>query len=223
MGAECGWWMFCVVGITSAIRKEPTLERTLESLSDAGFDLLHCYLDYGSQIPSKFEFIKKTNRDKLYGAWGNWFYALKDLTEQYDSQLYGIIQDDVIVKPNVCQYMSEYMPQDADCLSIFTPSLYKDVSRWKRQDWRGSKLWMAQTLFFTRDAALSLLNSEEVWRIEGTKGIDNRVGLWAKYNGRSIYYHTPSLAQHIGQTSTLWGDLKAEGWRQADDFYENPM
>jgi hypothetical protein len=219
MGTGQWWWMYCVIGVTTAVRQEPTIGRTLESLSDSGCDLLHCFSDYGSTLPPKFEFIKNTQRDKLLGAWGNWFYSLKFLTENYPAELYGMVQDDVIVCPNVIPYIREHIPQDADCVSIFTPSCYKDISRWKRHEWRGSKLWMAQALFFTRDAALSLLNSEEVWRIEGTKNIDNRVGLWAKYNGRRLYYHTPSLAQHIGETSTLWGDLSNQGYRSADDYH----
>jgi len=156
--------------------------------------------------------------DSKANAWKNWFYALKQLRKDYDQPYYGIVQDDIILCKNVDQYLYYNTPSGADCFSIFCPTDYRGLSRWNRQDHYGAKLWMAQTFFFTADATDSILSSEEVWRVPGDRAIDNRVGLWAKYNDRSVYYHTPSLVQHVGYTSTLWPGEQIKYNRAASDF-----
>ena len=53
---------------------------------------------------------------------------------------------------------------------------------------------------------------------EGKKNVDSMLGLWAQNNQLAVYFHTPSLAQHIGQTSVVWPRATAGGRRQASDF-----
>lgn len=217
MDTRSRWGLHTIIGITTALRRKETLTATAASFKNAGFNKLHLFADKGSIISREAQFIKITHRESIFGAWKNWFYALKELREAYDQEYYGIAQDDILLSKNINQYLYYNTPREADCFSIFCPSIYVGLSRWNRQDHMGSKLWMAQTFFFTKAAVDSLLTSQEVWRISGDRHIDNRVGLWAKYNDRSVYYHTPSLGQHVGYASTLWED-KIEGGRAASDF-----
>lgn len=217
MDSKPRWSLRSVVGITTAIREQPTLNTTVKSLKNSGLRRLHLFSDFGFDNINEMEFIKIRRRERVYGAWSNWFYALKEMRETYDQDYYAIFQDDIIVSRYINQYLYYTTPNYADCFSIFCPSIYRGVNRWNRQD-KGSGLWMAQTFVFTKEATDSILNSQEVWRVPGDKCIDNRVGLWAKYNDRGVYYHTPSLVQHIGDSSTLWQDVKAEGLRAASDF-----
>jgi hypothetical protein len=41
---------------------------------------------------------------------------------------------------------------------------------------------------------------------------------WARCQGISIWFPTPSLVQHIGETSTLWPTARASGTRRAGQF-----
>ena len=48
---------------------------------------------------------------------------------------------------------------------------------------------------------------------------DNRIGWWARENNFEVVYHTPSLSQHIGHTSSCWDSQPTSVWRRsASDF-----
>jgi len=50
------------------------------------------------------------------------------------------------------------------------------------------------------------------------KNIDCVVGRWCREAGRPFYVHAPSLAQHVGETSTLTPAAAASGRRAATTF-----
>ena len=52
----------------------------------------------------------------------------------------------------------------------------------------------------------------------GTRLIDVVVGQWANRLGLDTYYHAPSLAQHIGDTTTIWSTAQDKITRQSRDF-----
>jgi hypothetical protein len=59
------------------------------------------------------------------------------------------------------------------------------------------------------------------WNPDGTGLVctDDVIGLWAERSGIPIWYPTPSLVQHSGETSTLWSfDSRATGVRKAAWF-----
>lgn len=189
-----------IIGITTSARRESTLERSYESFKQA-FHCEHLILE-----------------DHGRGCWNHWFHSLVRLRRDYPNQdYYAIFQDDVIFCKNVQSYLATLtLPK---VFSIFKPKQYfKNDGVWSKQT-LGGKLWMAQTYFFRHDIVDSLLHSKIVWKVSGNKQVDNRVGLWAESIGEPVYFHAPSLAQHIGDTSTLWGeDKKASGLRSANDF-----
>ena len=53
---------------------------------------------------------------------------------------------------------------------------------------------------------------------DGSRNIDSVVGNWCRRSGLPYYVHVPSLAQHIGETSTIWPTAGVGGKRQANDF-----
>lgn len=128
---------------------------------------------------------------------------------------YCIFQDDIVFCKNIEEYLGSIeLPK---IFSIFKPNIYlKNEGVWSKQD-RGTTLWMAQTFFIHNSLVQSLINDRTAWKVPGNKQIDNRIGRWAKEKGQRVYYHCPSLCQHIGETSTIWNsDLS--GYRSADDF-----
>ena len=59
---------------------------------------------------------------------------------------------------------------------------------------------------------------EHRWSNDGCANIDVVIGEWAARQGLKVFFPTPSLAQHIGDVSTLWPQGRAKGYRKADRF-----
>jgi len=54
--------------------------------------------------------------------------------------------------------------------------------------------------------------------MKGEDLTDALVGYWCLESGLDYYLHTPSLSQHIGDTSTLWEKTSLSGRRLAASF-----
>ena len=85
---------------------------------------------------------------------------------------------------------------------------------------------MAQTFFFYKNSLDLLLNNNIIKSWNKDRNIDTKVGEWARNINKPVYYHTPSLGQHVGHHSTIWKnshpdgiqDIPAWGDRSASDF-----
>ena len=210
------------VGITIAPRERPTHNTTIDSFIEAGWDSIHIFAEPGVVIDDKHSHFPITQRKEKFGAWKNWFTALKNLVEFYpDADCYGIIQDDVIFCKGIRKFLEATLwpAPDVGVCSVFTPSHYtNEVAGWYKNN-RGGKLWMAQTYFFPPEGAISCLNHPRCVEWKKDRQIDNAVGFWARSTKMYPYYFSPSLAQHIGHASTLWSkNNKANGRRAASDF-----
>lgn len=203
------------VGITTAKRENLTLDRCLVSYN--GAFITNCTI-FAEPDVDKIETNNKwISRERQYGCWDNWIFSLRDLYKSGpESEFYCIFQDDIVFCKNIESYLGTIeLPK---IFSIFKPRVYsKNEGVWSKQD-RGGSLWMAQTLFIHRSIIPSLLTDRTIWKLSGNKQIDNRVGMWAKKIGQQVYYHCPSLCQHIGEKSTIWNDANLDNYRSADDF-----
>jgi hypothetical protein len=208
-----------VIVVTTCLRKQPTIGRTIGSLIKAGWSSDNILISSDNNyIPEVDIDIHTIIRNKKLGAWPHWFDCLKLLLSKSDEDWLGIIQDDVIFCKNLKEYLNKaHIPQNCDIYSPFTPIQYTGSGvGWTLIS--DPSLWMAQTLFIRRQAARKLLTSDIVWQIRGDKQIDNRLGLWLLQSNRKIYFHTPSLAEHIGETSTLWENASVAGNRKSGSF-----
>jgi hypothetical protein len=167
----------------------------------------------------KHNLITKVSRRKnTYGAWPNYFYALGELFEAEEAKFYAIAQDDIVLCKETYRYIQNLsFPDDLGCFSLFCPKMYSGTKTWTRVG-AGSQLWMAQLLIYPRHVINSIITNSSVWRFEGNAGIDNRIGAWAQENKKGVYFHSPSLVEHVGKTSTLWPKAKLEGERAAHNF-----
>lgn len=219
------------VGVTTAPRRKPTLERTLRSLARAGWDRPRLFAEPRTEISSEFENLPITRRDQVLGAFPNWFLALAELVmRQPQAIAYLLCQDDVLFSVGLRSYLEQTLWPDprAGVISIHCPS---HLSRGKSPGYHGLDLgwsaWGAQAYVFSPCAArtfladpLPLLHRRSGPR-EGTRNIDSLVGLWCRLRDRPYYIHVPSLAQHIGDTSTLWPGATTRGRRRASDFIDD--
>ncbi len=192
-----------IIGLTTAPRKKPTLHFALDTLARCGFDNICVFAEPDSPLPINKD-IKVKQRKRTLGAWENWFWGLKELYDTYEQPYYCMVQDDIWAAHCIdVPGLLEGLDMNVGLYSLYTPVKYLGASEWNDIQ-QGSKLHMAQFYVIPRESARSIINSEEVWRIPGNYAIDNRIGLWAKYQRKRVLYRTPSLFDHIGETSTIW-------------------
>lgn len=216
------------VGVTTAPRPEPTLARTLDSLAAAGWEHPRLFVEPGSEIPPRFADLPRSDRDEPLGAFANWYLALAELVMRSPrAEAYFMVQDDVVFARGVRPFLERALWPAANCgaVSIYCPSHYAvgQPAGFHLED-RGWGTWTAQTLLLPNPSARALLSDVEVVNHrhhgprEGMKNIDCVVGRWCLAAGRPFYVYTPSLAQHIGETSTLYASASAAGRWSAATF-----
>lgn len=218
------------VGMTTAPRRTPTIERSLASLSEAGWNDVRLFAEPGSHIPNRFTHLPVTWRESRLGPWPNYFLALHELLLRNPSaDAFLLAQDDVLFAPgdhqqSLRQYLQTQLWPDSrtGAVSLYTSAAYATNRKgWHKLNRRW--IWGALAFVYSRDALVDFLSNSAVrWRLEGKAGglrnIDVVVGNWQVQRNRTIWFCSPSLAQHIGETSTIWPNARATGKRRARDF-----
>lgn len=216
------------VGITTSPRREPTLARCLASLLHAGWQSPRLFVDGPLALPESCRKLPVTQRDHPAGAWPNFYLSLSELAMRDPAaDAYLMVQDDTLMCecPELRSYLERVLwPGVSDGVASLYCSRAYTQSRpgWYR--FRGTWRWGANAFIFSRRAAQQFLADRYVvkhrWRIGrgGRLNVDGVIGRWCHRQRIPLYYPTPSLAQHIGESSTLWKNGQAAGDRQADWF-----
>lgn len=219
------------VGVTTAPRARPTLEMCLDSLQRAGWSTPHLFMDSSVRVAERFGDLPGTLRSPAVGAWPNHFLALFELSmRQPDADAYLLLQDDALIYDgeNVRQYLEAVLwpGNRLPVVSLFCPEPYTARGHgWHplHQPW----VWGAQALVFPRRILHQYLRDPLIcqhrWRsvAGGLTQIDVLLGWWARRRRIPFWCPTPSLVQHIGETSTLWADCSVTGPRSASLFAGN--
>lgn len=218
------------IGVTTAPRKTPTLEHALTSLAAAGWDRPRLFAEPGTEIPSEFADLPITRRDEVLGAFPNWYLGLAELVMRAPrAAAYFMCQDDVLFSQGLRSYLEDSLwpGPDTGVVSIYCPSHYGlDQPPGFHAENRGWHSWGALAYIFPPGAARAILSDKRVLehRLQGPGGgarnIDSVVGRWCRDVGKEYFVHVPSLAQHIGETSTIWGGTRNASRRRADRFLE---
>lgn len=122
--------------------------------------------------------------------------------EQYDGLL--AVEDDVVLNRNVRAYLDRLPwpgnPARVGLCSVYCPEAYSNhnrpfgvCGRWHREI-RGPSLAGSQAWIYPLPRLPDLL----AFLAAATKGIDVEVGQWTHERDLDVWYHTPSLAQHVG-------------------------
>ncbi|QDT44045.1 hypothetical protein Pan241w_41500 [Gimesia alba] len=219
------------VGITTAPRTEPTLNQTIDSLRKAGWDQLQIYAEPGVEIPADSQNLLIVPRTERLGAFPNWYLALTEmLLRDPKAEAYLLCQDDVLIAENTRAYLERRLWPAAEIgvVSIYCPSHYQQNSTpdFIRED-RGWRSWGALAYIFSNPSArlllsdVTVLNHRGFGPAEGLKQIDAVVGLWCERQQLPYFVHSPSLVQHIGETSTIYPTASVAGHRKANHFLEH--
>jgi len=215
------------LGVTTAPRRHPTLERCITSLQHAGWDSVRIFAEPGVELPVNAKGLPVTWRESTVGPWPNWYLSLTELyLREPRADAYFLVQDDTIFCRNLRRMLEKTLwpAEKLGLVSVFCPAPYAHGERGFRRVNSSLGLFGAQTYIFPNAAARLLLSHPEViaHRLRGdTDGvalIDVVVGEWASKERLPVYYHSPSLAQHIGDTTTIWGDAQLRGRRTSRDF-----
>ena len=214
------------VGVTTAPRRRSTLESCLDSLVRAGWEEPRLFLDGSMHLPSRYYGLPVTWRESRIGAWPAWRMALAELFfQQPDADAYLMIQDDVVLydREPLRDYLEQVLwPGDRPgIVSLFytglaeTPGWHCSAGEWH---------WGSQAFLFAPGAVRALLADANValtWLAASGLShipIPEAIHEWVRRTGIDVWYANPSLAQHIGNTSTIWFDAAIIGGRRAHWF-----
>lgn len=216
------------VGVTTAPRRKPTLEACLSSLVQAGWNQLRLFAEPGTEIPAAFSYLPVALRDGVLGAFPNWYLSLAELVMRNPhADAYFLCQDDVLLSRGLRAYLEQTLwpAPDVGIVSVYCPSHYA-VGQTKgfHIENRGWDSWGALAYIFPNPSARAVLTDPAVLNhrhhgpAEGLRNIDSLLGSFCRRRRLRYLVHVPSLAQHIGETSTIWRYGSARGQRRADRF-----
>ena len=223
--------MKCSIGLRIAPREVQTYDLTIESMEKTGWDSGYIFAEPGSGIDKKaYPNFTIVQRKKRLNCFKNLYKGLGQMRkEQADAEYYGKVQEDVLFCKGIRRYYEKSLEassvlKESGVVSFFTHRVYSKPNHfgWHAVN-KGRNLEMAQTFFFSPKAVDSILSffpnkrEKNLFKYDFTD--DNRIGWWAYENGFEVVYHTPSLAQHIGHTSSCWENQPTAVWRRsASDF-----
>jgi len=222
--------MEILAAITTAPGREiPTIQRTSSSLIASGIN------------PIIYE-----DNDQS-GCWVSWVRALSNLLNLINTGTSAnaimICEDDVEFSPGLKEYLDLTLwPENPDKIALcsaYCPKQYTtDKAGWHVEN-RGWTLSMAQAWIIPTQSARMIydefkdvpekvasiprLTPENIrlYRDQINERIltDNRIGLWAQNNNLNVWYHTPSLSQHIASRDSIIGNnWGGDTLRQSIDY-----
>lgn len=215
-------------GITTAARREPTLEQTISSFEAAGWTSLRIFAEPDAPLGRYARQMPLSRRDERLGAFPNFFLGLAELVMRDPSaDAYLMIQDDVLFCRGLRSFLDAHLwpSPDVGVVSLYCPAGW---SRGKTAgfhvDNRGWGAWGAHAYVFTNQSARDfighplVLDHRQFGPAEGRRNVDSIVGEWCSLAQKSYFVHVPSLTQHIGKFSAIYDKAVLGGDRVAADF-----
>lgn len=197
------------VGLLTAPRREPTIDRTLLSLTNAGFAHIHIFAEPDSWIPEEYRHLPVTTHGRVLGNLGNFFTSLASLLMlEPHADCYALFQDDVEAADGLRDWCdAQFWPHGVGLVSLYTCG----VQHAEHAGWRILRAGMHHTFgglafVFRRDVLKEFLSDGRLldFRQGGFRaGDDGVVGEWATRSRVGIAYHTPSLVAHVGAVSSI--------------------
>lgn len=197
----CIRWSY---GVTTVPERRDLLNRTLASMSAAGFPSPHLFVDG----EGKYD-LPHTIRSPRTNIATNWTLSLAELYYRNPgADRFCIFQDDCVMYRNLRHYLEAVPYPDKSYLNLYTFKVNQQLAKsrgWYPSNQRGLG---AVCLVFDRAAVRALLTSTHLvdrvkdpnrsWRY-----IDGGIVEAMHIAGFKEYVHNPSLVQHTGAVSTV--------------------
>lgn len=204
------------VGLTTVReRLGTTLQPTLQSLEDAGFDKPHLFVDDVSML----EWCQRSDGLMEYNAtvrgnrvrtFINYVLGLAELyARNPQADRYVMFQDDVVLSRNVRHYLDRLRMPDKSYWNLHAfpvnERLFGEEPGWYKSDQSGKS---ATGLIYSNQGVMDLLtHTNTITRPKEVKGHQNIDG-WVMNTLRKRmqyveYCHNPSLLQHVGHQSSM--------------------
>ena len=196
------------VAIISAPRKAETLSQSYRSAIDAGFKDIKVFGEPGTIPVGLFH-----ENEVRYGAFKNFHQALSYLVECGESPYVVILSDDIVYCKNayaiVLKALEEHADKPLGYYGLFTSGHdadYVGVTEGWNETKAGWDCW-GGLFIMKKDVAKRMIQQpfyqNHLKNYKANQQIDACVSETLKRMGLPMYIHSPSLAQHIGQSSTL--------------------
>ena len=213
------------VGITTCPRREPTLESCLDSVTRAGWERPRIFVDGTHRLPERYHHLEVTSRETPVGALPAWYLALAELVlQQPGADAYLMLQDDVIFfdRESTRDYLEQVLwpGERLGVLSLFYTGFDVTPGWWRSptNSWHCG----AQALLFPPAIAHALIVDPDVMAscLAATTHvpIPEFLSAWVARRRFNMWFTSPSLTQHIGNTSTIWSNTGLLSGRRAPWF-----
>lgn len=214
------------VALTTAPRRSPTLEACLDTVIRAGWHEPRLFLDGTTSLPPRYAHLPITWREDSVGAWPTWYLALAELILYYpDADAYLMLQDDVALfdRDPLRDYLQRVLwPGERPGIVSLFYTRVDAANGWFNA--RGTWDFAGLALVFPPSIARAFLSDGGISRALLAASCDRHIPIpeviagWAGSRGIDVWYANPSLAQHIGNSSTIWMDAGIGGGRRAPWF-----
>jgi hypothetical protein len=213
------------IGVTTAPRIQPVLSTCLKSLERAGWPRPHLFVDSAVTVPAPHDQLPCTFRDERVGAWANYYLSLAELLLCHPrADAYMVVQDDALFydRQSLPTYLETVLwPGKSTCLVSLYCSRADTAGKPGWHECEGLMRSGPVALAFPRELAKAFVTDREVFEHRWNRdelaatSIGDVISEWAVQRGVPVWLPTPSLVQHIGDTSTIWPLARAKGKRQA--------
>lgn len=202
------------IGMLTAPRKIPTLQRSLTSLRASGFrQRVHLFAEPGGmELENKEHVFLHQNMTQL-GCFKNFNQALTFLLRDTVQPYLLILSDDILYPRNLQSYLQRSLkeaPADFGYYALLSLNhdvfLLPEVKEGWNQTFLGWESWGGLFLM-KRESAQRLWEhpfyQDHLNHYQKNEQIDACVSECFKLMDLPMYLHVPSLTEHIGETSTL--------------------
>jgi hypothetical protein len=206
------------VGIITAPRTRPTIEKSIRSFFAAGFTDTHVFAEPGSEVfvPKASNITVHVNVSKR-GNFKNWVHALGSLLALSTDDWLMVCEDDIswaamsreVLENDLSKFKRE--GNRAGGISLYCPIrmskvLEREYANGRRltQGWYGARIgrstWGAQCMVFNREWARELLADKILLAFladpRWDKNVDALVAETINRKGQELVYRIPCLVDH---------------------------
>ncbi len=215
------------VGIQTSPREGCLLDDTIRYVQVAGWPDPIVFGEPGTEV----EGVRSVVWPHRFGDWANWLSALSCLhATRPDADYFVMFEDDIKVCRNVRPYLESFLYRlpNFGSLQLYTPPKHHRPLGQKPclidESHHGWEMWGAQGVVFTRASLRAFLSSSHVLGYRDTEigcknaNKDSAIGVWGNEEGRALYYHVPSMVEHLPLPSLIGSAAHQAEEFVGDDF-----